>query len=504
MKKSLKTLISSGLIGLTSLAYSNSAQASCQNPVGLTSEALLYDIYLGTFSNESSAQRTKKQFQEQIGDDLSRFLKIKKEGTKFKVKLDLNTINSDAKKVVDRLEQLSIDSFKVAELYFYNSNSTQCRFANVLVEEGGLEELVRDHTTAYGNEVGKTVRAYRRDLNDGKNPVIGTFTRVSVRHLKIPFKLGMIEGEDYEFVELGETNSSLWNIAANYTEGDLKNNIEILRKFNAIRNSQLSKLSTETPIMIPIQIYRNPLEATVVNGIGDLESNSYEIIPFQRSEPSLKKTVSRRLNVEIPSMEAISNYSPKRRKQGIGVLRDTKMPAVLLEAFNIQNWRQLKFYSNDANLNNLSNQFCQGVINYKSRHRPLLSTVIIDNGHGDNDPGTRDITNGTNKEERDFTPKIQFHLASCLKDAGFKVHTLNYFGLASSRKRIKYYVNEANKLGDSRNSIYIATHVDSVNKQTELEPRIFVHNKGTQRQSTLLAQEMLAKAVPNYRATFSK
>jgi len=466
-------------------------------PGKLDEEALLYNISLGTFKKRENAESMMREISEKLKDTptLTRQLAVRKEGSKYKLMLDAHTLANDAEIIVNHLKSRNIDSFRVLESYYYNNQATLNRFALVVVEND-IGGVVREYTTAYGDELRATAKSLI-EINNERAPRKGDIIRVPVRFLKTPYQLGMKPGKDYVEVKLkkGET---IFSIAASYTVGDVDRNIEIIKRFNDIKKGQLSRIADGTVIIIPSEIYHDPNKSIELTEDPN-DMDSLTILTTEKGDDEGRKK-KEALEKKIPEARKIRGDARVLRGD-FAVVRDTKMPSVLAETFNIHCKKQIEFYSNDDNLRMLAAAYGQGILNYKREAKPGLKLAIIDDGHGAQDPGAIDTEFGTGKQEREFTIKLQGFLADYLEKHGLKAVKLNYKGKADRKKRTRFYTGEANRLGDKDNSVYISIHVDYAPKNTSPRPpTIWVHNKGSQKFSTLLGDYMQQQTMPFYEA----
>ena len=74
MNKVLMNFLTYGLLTISALNIThNNCQAS-----QLTSEASLYDVYLGAYNSKGNARKAQRALHQKLGSKLSRFLQIKK------------------------------------------------------------------------------------------------------------------------------------------------------------------------------------------------------------------------------------------------------------------------------------------------------------------------------------------------------------------------------------------------------------------------------------------
>lgn len=489
----------------------------------ISEAAHLYNIYISSFSSNENASREISRLEGILDDSLKRNLVIREEDNQHKVVLQLNTIGDHANAIIGQLDKKNIakGAWKKLEPFYYDPNANRGRYAHLIVEKS-LRDTVMKYTTAFTPaEISATMQSLRI-INANNNylsssnadPKRNDIILVPVRFLKPPYQVGAIKGRDYHEVVL-KRGQTIWDISSTYTLGDIQNNNQILLDFNRIMKNQVRHLSFGTTILIPDQIYRNPYSPTVVK----TQDGGFEIQkrerPSKPGEPP-NAEIDKDIKDRVPD---IGNIDYTAREKNLGVLRETSMPAVLLESFNIQNAQQLRFYSNDANLKALAEAYGQGILNHKQnyergystqspefkrKHKPTLTDVIIDNGHGTKDPGAINL-NDRRYNEGQFTIKIQEYLADFLKRNGLNVHKLNYDKEADQRTRVNWYVSKANQIAQQAKgeSIYISTHIDSLNSNAIPAPRIFVHNDGKQVLSEKLASAMLSKAVPFYENKFT-
>ena len=468
----------------------------------LSEKALLYDIYLSSFNTQKSASSEQLRIKRVIGK-LRDNVKVLREGNSYKVVLDVNTIAGHADRIVNdvRNRGISKDAYKKMKPYFFHPNSTQRRFSFLFVEND-IGYTVRKYTTAYGADVQTTVNALISMY--GRTPRNGDFVAFPVRFLKTPYQRGLRLGTDYNQITL-DKGKSLWTIVSAYTEGDFEKNYEIVRKFNAIMPDEVRDIAAGIQIMVPYRIYKDPLKPTIVaDGTGKPARIIREAPTVSIKEtPTEAKEREDTIIAAVPEMGSINDYLDDVRSQSLGVLKN-EMPAVLSESFNIRNPVQHEFYSKESNLRELAESYGRGIISYLLAH-PQVTKVITDNGHGTEDPGA---PGANNKSEGYFTREIQKHIGNFLRREGTKVRPglqvfpLNYTGPADPRDRIMYYIKEANRIGNSDDSVYLSVHIDSMNQNATPPPRMFVLNQGRQPRSRELAANMLAHAVPFYEITF--
>lgn len=481
-----------GVAATACLAAAGLEQRAAAAP--LNSRALLYDLQLGSFKTERGASALLKKVRED--PEVGRFAQLVQAGTEYKVILDINAPAPHADAIAGKIEDIVPDAFKFLTPSYYNAGSTSGRFANLVVERS-LKNTILKYTTAYTQgEVDQTaatlVEYYRSKKLFGKDgiPASGDVIPVPIRFLKTPYRTGMVEGRDYHAVDL-ERGQTLLGIAQTMP-GDARNNAEILFKFNGIGERwQLRALPEGTRIMVPEVVVGDPSEPVVVaeNGPGI----DYKIIPQQTPTSEIQDALEK----EIP--EVRSSVDAYLKAQNLGVLRGTNMPSVLTESFNIQNFGQRKFYNNEDRLRGLAEAYGRGILEYRRKHNPGLRKVIVDNGHGQRDPGAIHAASGMT--ETQFTQRIQGHLVRYLDRHGLDARAIDYEGSPSPRARLKHYTSTANRLGNSSDSVYISVHVDSLGAKSAPPPRVFVHI-GRQEQSEALARCMLEQAVPYYKRNY--
>lgn len=461
----------------------------------LNKKALLYDVMIGSFSSESIAREYGARVAKEA-PELAKFMRLGKQGQYYKLFLDVNTIAEHADTLDRKLTKEGFDAYKQLHPMFYNANTTQGRFANLIIERS-LPDTVKKYTTTYDSqEATATVRSlleYYRKNGFNSMPKRGDVVPIPIRWLKVPYQIGMEQGKEYSAVDL-KRGQTLLDIAETM-EGDAKDNYKILKRFNAIEDGQERYLLPGSRIMIPKLIVTAPEEPIVINGTEEAPRIIHEPI---NPTPEAKRSAEIAKEYEERIPEVSKSISAYLRQQSLGVLRGTEMPGVLLESFNIKNFGHRRFYSNERNLQRLATAYGQGILDYCAKH-PQVDKIIIDNGHGEKDPGTNDPASGMT--ETQFTKRIQRYTADFLRSNGKRVYALNYTGAPSAIARVRYYVGEANRIGDPHNSVYIATHVDAMGTGHQPPPRAFV-NTGRQPKSKELAACILNRAVPFYQSEY--
>ncbi len=212
--------------------------------------------------------------------------------------------------------------------------------------------------------------------------------------------------------------------------------------------------------------------------------------------PELIERMSSTVEVQDPMMVYIDRGSVhdipesayELRMANFYVLRNTEVPAVLTESFNMKNDHQVAFFADNdfEQTKDLAQRYAKAIINF-STMRPI-TTVIIDNGHGYYDPeegigdpgAMSDL--GDTLYEGVFTKIIQLEMIDYIQEHAphLTVHmldttreqTLSFEDLVMGR--LAYYVRKVNEWGDPHNSVYISTHVDSGPKDWAPGPMMYI------------------------------
>ncbi|MFC1648130.1 N-acetylmuramoyl-L-alanine amidase [Nanoarchaeota archaeon] len=476
--------------------------------------ALLYDLQLGSFTRAANAESHRDAVREGLQNndlrELAPLVTMTEPGRlrRERVILKVQTIAKYADWLVDYLKSNNIsDAFKVPTEVPYNPNRHDNIFSWLLQEEQ-LPDVVVNYTTAYTN---REISGTRDSLltiarNLGVTPRSHTFIPVPVRWLKKPYRFGGVEGTDFHIVKMQAPYRNLIRIASAYVKSDYTNKIEELMWYNDIERGQETQIWAEAPILIPTDIYVEPLEVVVV------EESSPEVLQ-PPSEPIAASTdfppdpFMPYFHTEFNPGPSESSFGPGIRNakidaQPIQVLRN-KVPAVLIESFNIGNKNDLFHYLEDEKLDRLTEAYAVGIQQMVQEEEVMrnVNTVIIDWGHGSGESGTKDNKYGTGTDERYFTNIIQNKLKEKLEREGFTVYPLRYTQEASQRRRINYYIDEANKIADRHGvnrTVYISNHVNFAKGNAE-PPRAFVdRNVASQPKSSILGKYLLMYSVPFY------
>ena len=487
--------------------------------------AFLYDIFVSSFDafkdkayDARKVNGERQRILAMINPGLKPFLKVDSSKVKHRFYLDVDTIAGHADTIAAELNKTGAakGAYKQQRRVYFNPNSTSGVFANVLVDTD-IGTAVRELSTAYTpSDIQATTTALVKEVYNGRYPRKGELVRFPVRFLKLALSTGMKEGVDYHEFKLNP-GQTFHNLISTYTQGDYAKNVAAVLKFNSINPNEIGSLSAGTAILVPREIYKNPLNPIITE---EKSPGKYAIVPEPKpKDPSgappgiAKQEADERddaIKGKIPELAgSASQYIDDVIAQNLMVLGQTKMPAVLTEAFNMKNNDQLNFYKRDANINVLAESYGRGIIQY-IRANPHVTKVITDNGHGKGDPGAPS-QDGT-LSEGDFTGKIWKHLSEFLRSERqrlgmkFEVFPLNYEGDGKQRARLSWYVDQANRINNEINgkddSIYIPIHVNSARPNFEPPPQARVHGKGPQPKSTELGAHILSFAVPWYQANF--
>lgn len=194
---------------------------------------------------------------------------------------------------------------------------------------------------------------------------------------------------------------------------------------------------------------------------------------------------------------------------GYKVLHYSNMPAILLENFNLVNYEQMQIWNDPRKRSVFIDAYVQAILNYR-QHYPELQKVIMDNGHGNTDPGAVDNEHGTGKTERDYVLLIRDELSQRLQQEGLTPIKIDYDGAPLPvDRRLRAFGRTANQNGTASDSIYIALHADvlaDTNPQRTTwspPPKPFVYCSRSKK-TDLLAENFARHGFDAYRTTRMK
>lgn len=470
----------------------------------------VYDIQLAATKQANkrklnqAASHLEKRVKKYFGP-LSPPVRIKRSRTQRKLYWDVNTIANHAEDICDKLNDAKVTNgaFPKIERFYFNHGKTQGRYANIICEES-LAKTVLKYTTAYDNrELKATVKSIMRSVRkhgSRRAPRNGEIFPIPLWFLKAPYRVGHEEGVDFKSITIPE-GKSLQYIATNFMEGDADRNVSMLLKYNQIKKSQIRSIKAGAAVCIPSKHYIDPRGAV-------------ELDEDDRVLPTAHKT-SKRTTAEKQSIDEIAkkefgklNGQERVRKQGLGVLRNTKMPGILVESFNLQSKKQRHFYNQEKNIRQLGYEIAHSALDYAAERGISLTHVIVDNGHGVQDKGATYPPNSRNPKawEGQYTIKLQKYIAEYVRKHSprTKVKTLNYSGNGKARSRVRHYTTQANKFakGHYSTSLYISTHVDSLKDNKPRSPLILVP-KGKNPKSNQFASHAANRSYNFYEKHFS-
>lgn len=493
----------------------------------LDTEGLLYDIQLDTVTSKNEAKSRAAELEQLLqqavngsnglGDAMPSNVYVAKENGAYSLIWNTDAIAETAEILLQPIgiHDISKDPKLRLRPFFYNESKTAGRFARILFDES-LKNMVQELTTAYGREVSGTVRTLVKEYkkrgwfaDTGYVPQKNTnIVPLPARWLKQPIINGQIKGEHYHSMTL-EPGQSLGWLVANYTVGDDRKVIKELRKINEIKRRQT--LYTGDTILIPNDIFRNPAEPIILtdsatSNVQNVNGQEVQSATVAKSKPTKKvpKVSEKDRTTLANKQDKTRTFIPRRIKiprRNFDVIKDTIMPATLLEGFNLQNEQQVRHYLDKDNLKELALAYGRGIVDYKEQHVPYMSHVIIDPGHDMLYKGAFGRCNGKKHFETDFTYDIQDFLAEYLRGQGFKTHELDYTGRGKAKARIKYFTDKANSIGrkhgrkrnNYRECCYVSIHADSIKNGQPYFPRVFVP-RGQQNFSLKLATSIQESA----------
>lgn len=188
---------------------------------------------------------------------------------------------------------------------------------------------------------------------------------------------------------------------------------------------------------------------------------------------------------EIPKMQYLSVRHINHK-----LLRRLGIPAIAVEAFNIDNISQAKHYSNLPNLKRVVESIGQGVLEHVRRN-PSTSQVIIDDGHGKHFFGACAKYDAGMFCEQQFVGNMQIMLVDYLSSKGVSTYSINFertydsfASVAESvRERVKYFARVADSI-DNGNSLYVSLHVGSYSSKKPVYPVVFVQKGGAKERTS--------------------
>ncbi|MFC1648334.1 N-acetylmuramoyl-L-alanine amidase [Nanoarchaeota archaeon] len=472
--------------------------------------ANLYNIQLGAFETPGPAENMATRIRRTIDNmfpNLGRLVDVHLDNDGlYKTFIDAKMIGSHAEHVASNIRDRGVErgAYKrLVEVPFTPSIPLGAN-ANFIMEDS-LPEMVMRYMTAYSSEVpaitGILREAYElADWLSGefRTPRPGSVFPVPISLLKPVYQSGAVEGQHFMTADL-ESGDTVDRIVSMYTEPrlGLENNRAIIMRANKINPGQERDLAVGTRLVIPMQIYKSPLQPTIMT---------------EEATPRLMRPVIERTAVEevleerIPEIASTGNYSDLIMEIGHLTVLKGESPSAMIEAFNLQNWEQMQFYNNDNNLRQLAEAYGRGILAYQQNHKPDLEKVIIDLGHGTTAPGAVDFSHGTGKTETHYAQRLHDHLVAYMQREGprrgLEIIPLVYDGVADEGTRVRWYQNQANAIADGDDSVYISVHINSHRSQKPLGPDMVILGKSRRDPrlilSEKLANEMLAQTRPWY------
>lgn len=197
---------------------------------------------------------------------------------------------------------------------------------------------------------------------------------------------------------------------------------------------------------------------------------------------------------EIPKMQY-----PSVRHINHKLLRRLEIPAIAVEAFNIDNIAQVNYYSNLSNLKRVVESIGQGVLEYVRRN-PSTSQVIIDDGHGIHFFGACAKYDTEVFCEQQFVGNMQIMLENYLSRKGVSTYRINFertydsfASVAESvRERLEYFAKIARSI-DNENSLYVSLHVGSYSSKKPVYPVVFVQKGGAKEKNSANLADLVGR-----------
>jgi N-acetylmuramoyl-L-alanine amidase len=384
--------------------------------------ANLYDVQFGVYGNNKSATTRAECVKRNLPKEMRDFVEIGKYGNLYKVFLNVNAAEDTAKRIKQTWKK-DKEAVVVKDIKFFGKN-------------------------AYLN-------------ND-----------------KFPVKFIKKENVDYKNIELKRNSPlrrTLYSIASSFTSDnfDLGERINRILEFNGINKEKTRTLPNGMKIAIPNDIYKKPGKRTIEDNIEEnLPHNGGVIIIEEPNLPIQHGKIERPVNNGL-------------FEKDFQVLRYTKIPSVLIESFFMSNYGDLTYFLDSKNLNNFANLCVTGIVNYKKENNRNLGNVVIEVGHGKNDPGA--IRKGY--KENEFNREIANRMKVDLTNLGYKVIMLDYAGEPKQEKRLDYVVREANKFNKD-NSIFISVHTNASHNPFKAGTRVYVP-KGNNPKSDALGDSII-------------
>ncbi|MFC1755030.1 N-acetylmuramoyl-L-alanine amidase [Thermoproteota archaeon] len=416
----------------------------------------LFDLQFGVYRKYSEALKREQAVKRKLHPSLRRHLMSRKQGRHYKIFIDVNTTKKIAEQIKNEWFQRGGDNdiIIVPEIQIYWPKNNKFNQYTVLPVEKDIAHTAIKYLTVYSSKdilpTVRTLKSWNQKTGYGK----GQYVIVLKAWLKPFIREGLVEGTDYFNIAVQQakrSRSSVEAIASNYAVGVLGKIQPIMLKFNKIENSQLRELWDGVPIAIPKSIYH------------DITVPRTEDDKVAEQPPAPGKPVPKGAKI-----------SSDLRELGFPVLRDTKIPSAMIEAFFVTNDDDLRFFSKDANLNQFADASALGVHNYAKKYG--IRNIVLSVGHGKTASGVVGHIGSKTYRESDFNRKIVTRMKSRLAPKGYNVVVLDYAlpgkGKALQRARLKAYVTAVNKYSKA-DSIFVSIHCNGWNDKSVSGTRVF-------------------------------
>ncbi|MBD3310378.1 hypothetical protein GF351_04110 [Candidatus Woesearchaeota archaeon] len=139
------------------------------------------------------------------------------------------------------------------------------------------------------------------------------------------------------------------------------------------------------------------------------------------------------------------------------VLRNTRIPSILIESFFMSNALDMRYFSDLRNLGSFSRSCAEGVYDYASKNN--TRNIVLAVGHGKHDCGAIGRLDGKEYYENEFNRQIVGVMAAGLRQKGYHVEVLDYEGSGEGmqKRRLNAYVAATNKYS-SADFVFVSLH----------------------------------------------
>ncbi len=461
-------------VALTSMPLSAISQilpGVSQDNQQITSDDNLWDIKIGRYDSAKKANNRLVKLRSQVARELKSYFAIKEDENGADLYLNVNTIREFGDNIIRDLKANTKlrkgETPELVENLKLLGKSDDYSVLELTARENPEAHLVAKYLKASNDE------SIRELVNLVKKENDNQYVEIPTNWLKSHVLLGYEEGKEIQILNADNTSVTLRNKILNNMLIPSDKALDEIVSLNDLNKEDLDKISTEVTVAIPSTNFLNRDETLSINDLVEDRELNPDLVKIPTGLESRTYFYNSTIN-NAPT--GFHNYKEDTiSRNDLKIIRDAKIPTVLVEAFHLSNNAELGKYLNENNLTpdkselkKLTDKFVEGIDSYyaakliTSPKQKENCMVFLTVGHGEHGPGAVIDVNGVEVKENMFNKEMTNLMKEELLAKGYQVEVLNFQGKGKdlASRRLDHYITEINK-GNPDFDIAVSMHAES-------------------------------------------